>query len=86
MFGGPYGIKDDLPGEYLLDALFTVGPEAREGGPILWVELVAFAQGTGRISETWELEAVMAMSKAYYSCKNDTNIHSIPPFQREKMK
>lgn len=86
MFGEPYGIKNDLPGEYLLDALFMVGPEAKDGGPIMWAELVAFSQGTERISEPWELEAVMSMSKVYYSAKNDTNIHSIPPFEREKMK
>jgi hypothetical protein len=86
MFGEHFGIKENILGGYLLDALFAVGPEAKEGGPISWCELVAFSQGTGQVSEPWELEAVMSMSKSYYSGKNDTNIHSIPPVEREKMK
>lgn len=87
MYGGnPIGIEKGIEGEYLLDALFAVGPteyRAGEESPISWSELGAYAQATGDISEPWELRAVMSMSRAYFRAKMDKNIHSIPPVERE---
>lgn len=89
MYGGnPVGIERGIDGEYLLDALFNVGPTDYRGGeeaPISWSELVAYAKGTGDISEPWELRAVMSMSRAYFRAKMDRNIHSIPPVEREEL-
>ena len=75
MYGGEaIGIERGLDGEYLLDALFTVGPTDYRGGeesPVTWAELLAYGQATGAVSEAWEYEAVMAMSKAYFRAKRE---------------
>lgn len=87
MYGTPRGIRADLPGGYLLDALFSVGPSRYEGlqeYPILWSELAAYAAATGELSEPWELRAVMRMSKAYTTerAQGDDPLR-IPPVDRE---
>lgn len=89
MYGGRRaGIETDLDGEYLLDVLFTVGPTEFRGSdecPITWAELLAYGSVTGAISEPWEYEAVMAMSRAYFSAKNEgRNVFCIPPVEREE--
>ena len=88
MYGGQaVGIEHGLPGEYLLDALFSVGPTEWKGGdesPISWLELGAYANATGDLSEPWELRAVMAMSRAYFKAKSEgTDVHCIAPVDRE---
>lgn len=90
MYGGQaIGIERGIEGEYLLDALFAVGPteyRAGEEAPISWAELAAYAAATGDVSEPWELRAVMAMSRAYFRAKHDgKNIHSIAPVDREEL-
>jgi len=88
MFGGdPRGTEPNIEGAYLLAALFEAGPtEWRDGieqalsWPVLWY----YARATGEITEPWEFRAVMAMSRAYVQGKRDgTNIHSIPPAERD---
>ena len=83
MFGGPRGIDEGLDGEYLLDALFEVGPSEYQAGnemPVSWQALHAYASSTWAISEPWEFRAVMAMSKAYFRAKvQGKNPHAIEP-------
>jgi hypothetical protein len=86
MYGAARGIRDDLPGGYLLDALFSVGPSRFEGGaelPISWQELAAYAAATGELTEPWELRAVMRMSRAYTTerAQGDDPLR-IPPVER----
>lgn len=88
MYGGDaIGIERGIEGEYLLDALFAVGPteyRAGEEGPITWGELGAYASATGDVSEPWELRAVMAMSRAYFRAKIEgKDVHCIAPVDRE---
>lgn len=90
MYGTPKGIEAGIEGEYLLDALFAVGPTEWRGGeegPISWAELAAYGQATGAITEAWEYEAVKAMSKAYFTAKHaaTADVFSIPPVEREGM-
>lgn len=87
MYGGEaVGIETGLDGEYLLDALFKVGPtefSRGEEGPISWVELAAYGQATQALSEPWEYEAVMSMSRAYFRAKQEgRDIHCIAPVDR----
>lgn len=76
-----------MPGEYLLEALFHVGPSAWSDGaevPISWAELAGYMAATGDISEPWEARAVMAMSKAYVNAKREgVNVHCIAPVDRD---
>lgn len=64
----------ELPsGGYLLAALQKLGP-ARQAGmgglrPVDWPEIVAFSQGTGRITEPWEIELIFDMGQEYLSGK-----------------
>jgi hypothetical protein len=86
MLGGAQGIEEGIDGAYLLDALFTVGPDdPRDGGAITWAELQAYAQATGDLQGAWEIKAVMAMSKAYVKAKLEgaASVHSIPPVERD---
>jgi len=88
MYGGQaIGIEKGLPGEYLLDALFAVGPTEFVGGEetaVSWSELAGYMQATGAITEPWEAEAVRAMSRAYLDAKREgKNIHCIAPVDRE---
>jgi hypothetical protein len=56
-------------GGYLLEALFVVGPASRsamgEAAQITWLDLWAYGQTTGAVTEPWEYETLMAMSRAY---------------------
>lgn len=90
MYGGQaIGIERGLEGEYLLDALFSVGPTDWRGGeesPIAWSELAGYMRATGAITEPWEAEAVMDMSRAYFRAKREgKDIHCIAPVDREDM-
>ena len=88
MYRQPVGIEKGLPGEYLLDALFDVGPTEWRGeqeGPIRWTELQAYGQATQSITEPWEFRAVMNMSKAYFQGKTEgKDVHCIAPVDRDK--
>ena len=88
MYGGPVGIEE-TEGQYLLDALFEVGPtEWRKGeeGPISWSELWGYAQATVDIVEAWEIKAVMRMSRAYYQAKQEgRDVHCIAPVDRDEI-
>lgn len=88
LYGKPRGIEKGIDGEYLLDALFIVGPTDWRGGeesPITWSELLAYGMATGSVTEAWEYEAVMSMSRAYYRAKNEgiADVFSIPPVERD---
>ena len=88
MFGKPVGIDHGLPGEYLLDALFEVGPsewQAGNEGPISWQTLAAYVYATEFVSEPWECRALMAMSRAYFRAKVEgKDVHCIAPIEREE--
>ena len=75
-------------GQYLLDALFEVGPVSQDGmgnwRPISWTDLQAYASLTGAIGERWEMHTVMRMSKAYLKGISDKEPLSIPPCLREE--
>lgn len=88
MFGGErVGIEAGIEGEYLLDALFTVGPTQWRGGEesaVEWSELLAYGKATLAVSEAWEYEAVMSMSRAYLQAKREgKDIHAMAPVDRE---
>ena len=87
MYGVNRGIDAELPGLYLMEALFDVGPsDHATGGPILWQEIAAYAKVTGQISEPWELKAVMRMSRAYVTeLQNGKDPLRIPPVDRAAM-
>lgn len=56
-------------GQYLVDAMFKMGPTVSTGFEEVaadWVCIDAFARSTGRISEPWEFEALFDMCSAYY--------------------
>lgn len=56
-------------GGYLIGALLRLGPVRMTdmGGmrAVDWPEITAFAQGTGRISEPWELELLFDLAQDY---------------------
>lgn len=85
MYGQPVGIEE-IEGQYLLDALFTVGPtEWRQGdeGPISWAELGGYVSATGDLQDPWEVKAVMSMSRAYFRAKIEgKDVHCIAPVDR----
>lgn len=58
-------------GGYLLDAMMTLGPIRAIGGggrrPADWTEIAAFIQTTGRITETWEAEAMHGLCGAFFT-------------------
>lgn len=89
MFGSAVGIEKGLPGEYLLNALFEVGPTEYRGGdegPISWAELLAYGQATQALVEPWEFEAVMSMSRAYFRAKIDgKEVHAMMPVDRPEV-
>lgn len=48
-----------------------------------WVEIKAFADSTGHIRESWEIEALMDMSRAYCSeISLSSDALRIPPMER----
>lgn len=63
-------MPDIGPGQYLIDAFHTLRfatPDPMGGGlqAQTWGEVLAFAEATGRITETWEAQALFDMSWAY---------------------
>lgn len=58
-------------GGYLFEAMQRLGParSTEMGGlrPVDWPEIAAFAQGTARVSEPWEIELLYDMSQEYIS-------------------
>lgn len=36
-----------------------------DAAPVTWLDLWAYGQATGAVSEPWEYEALQAMSRAY---------------------
>jgi hypothetical protein len=86
MFGGEeVGIDRGIEGQYLMDVLFAVGPEDRKhGGEITWLELRSYCGPDGDWLQ-WELDAVMAMSRAYHRAKQEgKDVHCIAPVDREE--
>lgn len=76
-------------GNYLVDALFEVGPSATAGMgseiPVSWVEIWAYAQSTQNISEPWEFRAIMQMSKAFVRARREgESVFAIPPMEQVK--
>ena len=81
--GAAKGIEHEAHGEYLMQALWDVGPTNGDGGPISWQELAAYASISESLSEPWELRAVMRMSKAYVAEKQGgKDPLRIPPVER----
>lgn len=66
------GMPDLGAAGYLVDCLFDVGPTmhgAMGEVPLSWTEVVAYAQGSGAVSEQWEIRALVEMSKSYLAEK-----------------
>lgn len=66
------GIPDLDGGEYLLDAMFALGPTRAAGmgeEATGYVEIEAFARTTGRLDEPWEAEMLQAMCSAYLAAR-----------------
>ena len=75
-------------GQYLLDALFEVGPSSFAGMgdevAISWQEVWAYAQATQAISEPWEFRALVNMSKAFVKARRDgLSVFAIPPIEQD---
>lgn len=52
--------------------------------PIEWIDLHAYAQLSGAISEPWEAKALIAMSRHYLrGLTEGQDIMSIPPDERD---
>lgn len=64
----PLGLPALEAGGYLIEAMFVMGP-IRSGlnGEVAadWDIIDAFARSTGRISESWEAEALFSMCASY---------------------
>ena len=52
-------------GYEVVEAISTV-PTGAMDRPTDWPEIIAFAHATGRVRETWELEALADMCRAYH--------------------
>lgn len=68
------GIPDLDGADYLLDAMFAVGPTraaAMGDEPTGYLEIEAFSRATGRIDEPWEVEALRDMCVAYLQARQD---------------
>lgn len=87
MNGGVWGIPDLGPVKYLLELLFEVGPVGAGGFGVMalpWVEIKAFADATGSITEPWEFRAISQMSRAYVTgLREGENPLCIPPAERD---
>jgi hypothetical protein len=62
------GLPEIGAGQYLVDAMFKMRPLRASGFgsiPADWPVIDAFARGTGRVSEPWEIEALFEMCQAY---------------------
>lgn len=68
----PLGLPKLDAGEYLLDAMFRMGPTCSNGLADVardWPEIEAFARVTGRISEPWECELLYDMCRGYHEAR-----------------
>jgi len=69
----PLGLPDLDAGEYLVQALFEVGPveyhATGETIAVSWQTLQAYSKCTGEIGEAWEYRALICMSRAYQEGK-----------------
>ncbi len=67
--GEPLRIPDAGDGGYLLRALFEVGPTTVDGmageQPLRWLDLWAYGQATGSLSDPWDYRTLHEMSRAY---------------------
>ncbi len=74
-------------GEYLLAALMDLGPTRPTGWGLRavdWPEITAFAQGTGRVAEAWEMEALRKMALGYAAgLANGADPLAIMPSERQ---
>lgn len=65
----PLGFPEISAGDYLLQALFDVGPTEYDSSgefvPLLWSTLYHYAKSTDEISEPWEFKALRKMSVGY---------------------
>lgn len=84
--GEPNGLPEIEAGQYLIDAWMAAGPTAPGAMgevPLDWPAVVAFAQATGAISEPWEFQAVIDMSRGYVVAKTiGENALAIPPVKQ----
>ena len=65
----PLGLPILDAGDYLIEAMFKMGPTVSTGldvAPADWVVIEAFARATDRISEPWEFDALFDMCAAYH--------------------
>lgn len=56
-------------GQYLWEAFRQIGigkSGAMGMGPLEWIDIYAYSQATGRVTEAWELETLYSMSQAYF--------------------
>lgn len=77
-------------GSYLIDELFTIGAcrSGAMGGFIAlsWQEVDAFARLTNRISEGWEAELLVKMSREYVKgLQIGSEPMGIPPYNGGKL-
>lgn len=66
----PLGLPELDGGEYLIDAMFRLGPIRADGmglRPADWPEIDAFARLTRRLSAPWEFEALFDMCAGYFA-------------------
>lgn len=77
------GVPDPEGAQYLLDALFEVGPtKPGEYGeiPIGWTDIAAYKAATGAISERWEMTTLRQMSMSYMRGKqHGEDVMNDPP-------
>ena len=85
--GGPTGLPDLGPEQYLFEAFIimrpvtvtTYGPAPRD-----WPVVDAFARATGIITEPWEMRCLIDMSEAYAACLAEGEASlCIPPSERK---
>jgi len=76
-------------GGYLFEAFQRIGPFRKSGmgdlRPVDWPEIVAFANGTRRVSEPWEIEQLYDMSLAYLAgYRTGCKLFGIEPMEQAK--
>lgn len=79
----PLGIPELDGGEYLIDAMFRLGPTRNNGMaeiPVDWDQINAFAAATGRICEPWEAETLFEMCAGYCAARQSgTDATAVAP-------
>ena len=79
---------DTSKGKYLIEALMAMKPySVTDNGyvPVSWVEIHAFMEATGRISEPWEAELLKEMSERYIQGMTDSKESlSVEPALRDQ--